>query len=85
LPPLINRANPANPNPANPQIQQIMIQDELTYKVIGCAMNVHSTLGNGFQEVIDQRCLAIELNDAGVSFRREVEQPIFYKGSDVGM
>jgi GxxExxY protein len=34
---------------------------ELTSKIIGCAMTVHSELGNGFQEVIYQRCLAIEL------------------------
>jgi GxxExxY protein len=38
-----------------------MEKDELTYKIIGCAMKVHNTLGNGFQEVIYQRCLAIEL------------------------
>jgi GxxExxY protein len=62
----------------------MVIQDELTYKLIGCAMNVHSILGNGFQEVIYQRCLAIELKEAGINFRREIEQPIFYKGSDVG-
>lgn len=37
-----------------------MEKDELTYKIIGCAMKVHNTLGNGFQEVIYQRCLAIE-------------------------
>lgn len=36
------------------------IEDKLTYKIIGCARKVHNTRGNGFQEVIDQRCLAIE-------------------------
>lgn len=61
-----------------------MQYDELTYKVIGCAMKVHNTLGNGFQEVIYQRCLAIELEKASVSFMREVEQTIYYDGRDVG-
>lgn len=56
----------------------------LTYKIIGCAMKVHSTLGSGFQEVIYQRCLAIELERAGIDFGREVEQPIFYDGIEVG-
>ncbi len=58
--------------------------DELTYKVIGCAMKVHNTLGNGFQEVIYQRCLAIELEKAKVAFMREVEQIIYYEGLNVG-
>lgn len=58
--------------------------DEITYKVIGCAMKVHNTLGNGFQEVIYQRCLSIEMQKAGLSFGREIEQPIFYEGIDVG-
>ena len=61
-----------------------MQYDELTYKVIGCAMKVHNTLGNGFQEVIYQRCLAIELEKASVAFVREVEQTIYYEGIDVG-
>jgi GxxExxY protein len=60
------------------------INDELTYKVIGCAMEVHNTLGNGFQEVIYQRCLAIELTKAGIGFQREIEQPIYYKDEQVG-
>lgn len=47
-------------------------------------MKVHNTLGNGFQEVIYQRCLAIELQRAGLSFGREVEQTIYYDGIDVG-
>ena len=47
-------------------------------------MKVHNTLGNGFQEVIYQRCLAIELERAGVSFLREQEHTIYYEGIDVG-
>jgi len=61
-----------------------MEKDELTYKVIGCAMKVHNTLGNGFQEVIYQRCLAIELERAGLTFGREIEQTIFYEDIEVG-
>ncbi len=58
--------------------------DALTYKVNGCAMKVHNTLGNGFQEVIYQRCLAIELASAGIHFVREVEHDIFYNDQCVG-
>jgi len=47
-------------------------------------MKVHNTLGNGFQEVIYQRCLAIELAKAGLGFIREQEHTIFYDGIDVG-
>ena len=63
-----------------------MIQtiDELTYKINGCTMKVHKTLGNGFQEVIYQRCLAIELERAGLSFAREQEHTIFYDWINVG-
>ncbi len=60
------------------------IKDDITYKSIGCAMKVHSTLGNGFQEVIYQRCLAIELQRANIQFLREAEQPIFYKDEHAG-
>jgi GxxExxY protein len=58
--------------------------DEITYKIIGAAMKVHNTLGNGFQEVIYQRCLAIEFKKAGLGFGREVDQTIFYEGIEVG-
>jgi len=58
--------------------------DELTYKIIGCAMKVHNTLGAGFQEVIYQRCLAIELKKADLSFVREQDQPVYYEGTEVG-
>jgi GxxExxY protein len=60
------------------------INDELTYRIIGCAMKVHNTLGNGFQEVIYQRCLAIELGKQGIQFLREQEMPIHYDDKVVG-
>lgn len=58
--------------------------DQITYKINGCAMKVHRTLGNGFQEVIYQRCLAIELERMGLSFTREQEHEIFYEEIYVG-
>lgn len=57
---------------------------EITEKIIGCSMRVHSTLGNGFQEVIYQRALAMELEKANVLFVRELEMPIFYDGISIG-
>ncbi len=57
---------------------------ELTGKIIGCAMKVHSALGNGFQEVIYQRALEIEMIDEGLIFNREYEMPVFYKQQQVG-
>lgn len=67
-----------------------MIREEYKYsaiteKVIGCAMKVHNTLGSGFQEVIYQRALAIELGRAGIDFAREVEMPIYYDGEHIGI
>ncbi|HLP49622.1 MAG TPA: GxxExxY protein [Chitinophagales bacterium] len=61
-----------------------MSLNDITYKVNGAAMKVHNTLGNGFQEVIHQRCLAIEMEKAGLSFEREKEQDIYYDGILVG-
>jgi GxxExxY protein len=61
-----------------------MEKDPLTYSIIGCAMKVHKTLGPGFQEVIYQRCLAVELKRAGLEFHREQEHTIYYEGINVG-
>jgi len=58
--------------------------NELTHKIIGLAMQVHRTLGNGFQEVIYQRSLAIEMQYAGLNFEREKEMKIFYRDVEVG-
>jgi GxxExxY protein len=57
---------------------------ELTSKIIKCAMAVHSALGNGFQEVIYQRALEIEMHEVGLSFNREFEMPIYYKEQHIG-
>ena len=56
---------------------------DCTSKVIGCAMRVHSTLGNGFQEVIYQRALEIEMGLEGLGFVREMEMPIFYRTEQI--
>ncbi len=57
---------------------------ELTGKIIGCAMEVHKYLGNGFQEVIYQRALAYEFELQGIKYVRELEMDVFYKGRLVG-
>ncbi|MDD4352130.1 MAG: GxxExxY protein [Candidatus Gracilibacteria bacterium] len=57
---------------------------DLTGKIIGAAMEVHKILGNGFQEVIYQRALAIELDKQDLSFTREHEVQIYYKGEEIG-
>ncbi len=50
-----------------------MKYQELTHRVIGCAMEVHKYLGNGFQEKIYQRCLSIELNMNNIAHEQEKE------------
>ncbi len=57
---------------------------ELTSKIIGCAMEVHKHLGNGFQEVVYQRALAVEFGLQGIDFKREFEMPLAYKGNSIG-
>jgi GxxExxY protein len=63
---------------------KILINDPLSYAIIGAAMKVHRELGQGFQEVIYQRCLAIEFENSGLLFSREKECNIYYDGQIVG-
>ncbi len=65
-------------------IKQEYKYSELTSKIIGCAMTVHKALGTGFQEVIYQRALEIEMNLEGIAFKREFEMPIFYREQQIG-
>ena len=58
--------------------------EDFTDRIIQCAMLVHRGLGNGFQEVIYQRALAIEFKINGLLSQREIEQDIFYKSTKIG-
>ena len=66
------------------EARSIMVNEGITKKIIGCAMKVHSTLGNGFQEVVYQRALAIEMFYNGLHFEREKEMDIYYRGEKIG-
>jgi len=57
---------------------------EITEKIIGAAFRVHSTLGNGFQEVIYQRALELEFKVLDLEFSREFEMPIYYLDQQIG-
>jgi GxxExxY protein len=61
-----------------------MQYEDLTHKIIGCAMKVHNTLGSGFMEIIYQKALAIEMKKQNLSFGREIEMTIYYDGIDIG-
>jgi GxxExxY protein len=52
---------------------------EECYKIIGCSMEVHKTLGNGFLEAVYQEALALEFADQKIPFQREKEIEIQYK------
>jgi GxxExxY protein len=56
----------------------------LTEKILGACIEVHRTLGPGFQEIIYQRALELELAAAGLEFQREVDVPVYYKGQKIG-
>lgn len=61
-----------------------MKHKELTHTIIGCCMKVHSTLGSGFQEVIYQRAMVIEMTKQNLAFEREMEMEIFYDEHLIG-
>lgn len=61
-----------------------MLYKEITEKIIAAAMEVHNTLGNGFQEVIYQRALEVEFISRKIGFEREREMPILYKDQQIG-
>ena len=58
--------------------------NKITHKIIGCAMEVHNQIGSGFQEVIYQRALQLEMEIQGLSYVREMEMELKYKGREIG-
>lgn len=61
-----------------------MLYEDITRRIIGCSIEVHKRLGNGFQELIYQRALSIEFRIAGLLFEREKEMLIFYRDENIG-
>jgi GxxExxY protein len=61
-----------------------MIHDDLSRKIIGCAMKVHTALGRGYKENFYQKALAIELNRQGLNYVREMEMVVYYEGIILG-
>ena len=57
--------------------------DDLSSKVIGCAIEVHKQLGPGLLESTYQSCLAYELQQQEISFHKEMELPVQYKGVSI--
>jgi GxxExxY protein len=68
-----------------PVDEKLLPDSEITRKIIGCAMTIHSTLGNGFQELIYQKALELEFFAFGIIHSREHEMPIFYRGKQIGI
>ena len=64
--------------------EKLLPDFESTRKVIGCAVTVHSELGNGFQELIYQKALEVEFIECNIIYSREHEMPIFYRGKEIG-
>lgn len=62
-----------------------MIYQEVTGEIIGCAMEVHRTLGPGFQEYVYQKALEIELNKKNIKNQKEFEIKILYKGEYIAL
>lgn len=58
--------------------------DKISEKIIGCAIEVHRTIGPGLLESVYESALCIELESAGVQIERQKQLPVFYKGIAIG-
>ena len=69
---------------SQPYVKAEYSLSDVTARIIGAAQEVHRTLGPGFEEVIYQRALALELPSHELEFSREVWIDVCYKGANVG-
>jgi len=58
--------------------------NNLAYKIVGCAIEVHKHLGPGLLESVYQKCFIDELISKGLKVKAEVQLPVVYKGKDLG-
>jgi len=58
--------------------------NELSYEIVGCAIEVHKAMGPGLLESVYQSCMHEELTNHGLEFKSQVLLPVYYKGKDVG-
>ena len=58
--------------------------NKLTERIIGCAIEVHKTLGPGLLESIYEAALCMEMSKAGLKFKKQVVMPVVYKGVKIG-
>lgn len=61
-----------------------MNHEDLTYRIIGCAMRIHSVLGAGFLESVYHRAMEHELRKAGIEFESEYPLKVYYDSQLVG-
>jgi len=64
--------------------KKVIRYKDCTREIIGCAMRVHSEIGNGFQEVIYQRAMEIEFEMQDLEYAREMEMHVYYRNRHVG-
>jgi GxxExxY protein len=65
-------------------VKDVYPYSDVTERIIGCAMKVHNTLGNGFPEIIYHKALQIELGKTHLHVQREIEKPVYYDGQIIG-
>jgi GxxExxY protein len=62
-----------------------MVENEISYAILGCALKVHKTLGPGLLESVYEAALSFELKKAGYSVRSQVGIPVIYENEDLGL
>jgi GxxExxY protein len=64
----------------NTNQKELLLKEEV-YAIVGAAMEVHTVLGAGFAEAVYQEAMEIEFRGRGITFERQVDVPVWYKGS----